>query len=133
MDGIKIEPTIMIVEDDMDTSKMLSYVLKSIGYKRILTAQNGKEALSLLDTKGLICIISDWNMPRMNGMDFFHHFRKHHKSGRIPFLLLTTESYKEKVVEAISSGVTDYIVKPFSSDVLEKKLRKVLGTKYLSS
>ncbi len=66
----KIEPKILIVEDDMDTSKMLSYVLKSIGYNRIISAQDGKEAIHLLDTKGLVCILSDWNMPRMNGMEW---------------------------------------------------------------
>lgn len=130
MQGIKADPKIMIVEDDMDTSKMLSYVLKSIGYKRIIVAQDGKEALSLINTKELICILSDWNMPRMNGMDLFLHLKSHSKASKIPFLLLTTESEKGKVVEAISSGVTDYIIKPFNSDVIEGKLRKVLGTKY---
>ena len=75
MGKLKIDPTILIVEDDMDSSRLLSFVLKTLGFKRVLVAKDGQEAVPLLRTKGLMCIISDWNMPRMNGIELFQHFK----------------------------------------------------------
>ena len=131
MNNQLIEPVILVVEDDLDTSKMLSYLLKSIGFKRVLVAQDGIEALNIIsNTKGIICIVSDWNMPRMSGMDLFEHFKKEPLSRKIPFLMITTEAHKEKVEAAALAGVSDFVVKPFNSEVIEGKLRRMLGEKY---
>lgn len=126
------EDSILVVEDDLDTSKMLAFLLKSIGFKKILVAKDGIEALSTIkSTKSIICIVSDWNMPRMSGIEFFLNFKKdYEKTKKIPFLMITTEAQKDKVEEAINVGITDYIIKPFNGLVVEDKLKKLLGNKY---
>ena len=122
------EKTILIVEDDIDTSKMLAYLLKSIGIKKIHSAKDGIDALSIMSTiKNIDCIISDWNMPRKSGIEFFRNTQQNSRYQKIPFLMLTTESQKDKVEEAIQLGITDYIIKPFTSFIIESKLKKILN------
>lgn len=131
MNNLIIEPAVLVVEDDLDTSKMLSYLLKMIGFKRVLVSSNGIDAMQLVSsTKGIICILSDWNMPKMSGLEFFKEIKKIETLRKVPFLMLTTVAYKDKVNLALSEGVHDYIVKPYNTSVIEEKLKRALGSKY---
>ena len=131
MNNLIIEPAVLVVEDDLDTSKMLSYLLKMIGFKRVLVSSNGIDAMQLVSsTKGIICILSDWNMPKMSGLEFFKEIKKIETLRKVPFLMLTTVAYKDKVNLALSEGVHDYIIKPYNTSVIEEKLKRALGSKY---
>jgi two-component system chemotaxis response regulator CheY len=105
---------------------MVGRELRRLGYNQQTAASDGAEAWKLYsdslakDPFGLI--ISDWNMPRMTGLDFLTKVRSHNVGADTPFVLLTAEGQKEQVLDAISAGVTQYILKPFSSKNFEEKL-----------
>lgn len=114
---------ILVVDDSMAMRKILSNHLKNIGYTELVEASNGKEALqAVVDNEGISLILCDWNMPEMNGLEFLKKFREEDK--KTPFIMVTTESEKDKVVDAIQAGVSSYILKPFSQDVLKEKIHQ---------
>jgi len=116
---------ILVVEDCPDTRQMIKHALKHSGFKNIYEASDGKEALIFLNSNRVDLVITDWRMPHMDGLTFFHHVSA--KSLRkIPFLMLTAECQRESVLEALEAGVTDYILKPFSIQTLATKVRNCL-------
>ena len=106
---------------------MVGRELRRLGYTQQTVASDGAEAWKLyqealkVDPYGLI--ISDWNMPKITGLDFLKKVRTHERNSDTPFILLTAEGQKEQVLDAIASGVSQYILKPFSSKNFEDKLR----------
>lgn len=109
--------------------ELLGAYLRRLGFKEIIEASDGQEAYQvLIDFKNrglnIDLIISDWNMPNMNGLDLLKLIRANHSWSKLPFLLVTTESEKPKVVEAIQSGVTNYMVKPVEEATLRDKLER---------
>ena len=117
---------ILIVDDLMTTRLFIRKLLRKLGFSNVSMAGDGEEALIEFKVKQIDLIICDWNMPNMDGMVFFKHLQKDTKLKNIPFLLMTAEKGKEKVVEAIKSGINHYIVKPVELGVLEKKLKEIL-------
>ena len=120
---------ILIVDDMQSLRELLGAYLRRLGYKDILEASDGQEAYQVLvDSKNrglnIDLIISDWNMPNVNGLDLLKLIRANHSWSKLPFLLVTTESEKPKVVEAIQSGVTNYMVKPVEEATLKEKLER---------
>ncbi len=101
--------------------------LQAIDGIEITTAQNGLEALDAFDAGKFDLILSDWNMPAMTGIEFLEAVRI--RDSKIPFIMITTECQKGQVVEAIAAGVTDYLVKPFTSDALIEKVSRFVGSK----
>ena len=118
---------ILVVDDQKDMQKIVQSSLKMLGYANIVAANNGRAALDVLDNQRIDLIICDWNMPVMTGIEFLEKVRAQDKYKGTPFLMLTTEGYKENVFLAIEKGVTDYLVKPLVPAVLEKKLNEILG------
>ncbi len=118
---------ILVVDDQKDMQKIVQSSLKMLGYINIVTANNGRAALDVLDNQNIDLIICDWNMPVMTGIEFLEKAREQDKYKGTPFLMLTTEGFKENVTLAIEKGVTDYLVKPLVPAVLEKKLNEILG------
>jgi two-component system chemotaxis response regulator CheY len=101
-----------------------------MGYRNIVEAADGDEALGKVmlgykNAEPIEVIISDWNMPKMNGLDFLKQIRASEKFSQLPFLLLTSESEKDQVTEAILAGVNQYLVKPFQPKAFEEKLKAV--------
>jgi two-component system chemotaxis response regulator CheY len=123
--------TRFLVVDDMPTMRELVKVqLRSLGYRNVVEAGDGDEALSKVvlgykNAEPIDFIISDWNMPKMNGLDFLKQIRASEKFRHLPFLLLTSESEKDQVTEAILAGVNQYIVKPFQPKAFEEKLKAI--------
>ena len=120
---------ILIVDDMQSLRELLGAYLRRLGFKEIIEASDGQEAYQvLIDFKNrglnIDLIISDWNMPNMNGLDLLKLIRANHSWSKLPFLLVTTESEKPKVVEAIQSGVTNYMVKPVEEATLRDKLER---------
>jgi two-component system chemotaxis response regulator CheY len=120
--------TRVLVVDDMSTMRMLTVkLLGDLGFTDITEAADGEAAwnsiLSASPSFGLI--LSDWNMPKLNGIGLVKKLRADPKHKKVPLLLITTESEKGKVVEAVMAQVDDYIVKPFTLQVLTEKLTAI--------
>lgn len=88
----------------------------------ITEAEDGQQALRYFESQSFDVVLSDWNMPNMDGLTFLQRVREQNKD--IPFIMITTEAERARVVAAIQSGVTDYLVKPFTPDDLRSKLEK---------
>lgn len=118
---------ILIVDDFATMRKVIRNLLKQVGYENITEAENGAAALRVLKSQKIDFIISDWNMPVMNGLDLLKSVRADAEVGKTPFLMVTAEALKENIIMAVKSGVNNYIVKPFSAEVLNEKIEKILG------
>lgn len=121
--------TKVLVADDMPTIRdLVKNQLKAMGFKNIIEAADGEQALNLLiqhesqDPKVKL-VISDWNMPKMTGLEFLKQVRATEQWVNLPFILLTSEAERDQVTEAILSGVSQYIVKPFAGKAFEEKVK----------
>lgn len=121
---------ILIVDDMPSLRELLKAYLRRLGYKQISEAEDGRDAYQLMmaakaSGAPFELVISDWNMPNMTGLELLKLVRSVPEWKNLPFLLLTTENEKEKVMEAVLAQVSNYIVKPVEEEVLKEKLRKV--------
>jgi two-component system chemotaxis response regulator CheY len=94
-------------------------------FANVEEAENGRDALDKLRAESFGFVISDWNMPVMTGIDLLRAIRADDKLKAIPVLMVTAEAQKENLVEAIQAGVSNYIVKPFTAEVLQEKMNKI--------
>jgi len=117
----------LVVDDFSTMRRIVRNILKQLGHNDVEEAENGREALQKLKRESFDFIISDWNMPTMDGLELLRAVRADPQLKTMPFLMVTAESKQENVVEAIKSGVSNYIVKPFTADVLKGKIDKILG------
>jgi len=117
---------ILVVDDHSLTRTMVRAILKGIGFENILQAENGQEAVEHILHGNIEIVICDWNMPEGTGLEVLKTIRTDERFRDLPFIMLTAEAYRENVAAALSAGVTDYIVKPFTADVLAEKLNLVL-------
>jgi two-component system chemotaxis response regulator CheY len=115
---------ILVVDDMMTMRKIVSKSCKDLGFTEIVEAADGQLAWDTLQSSdspfGLV--ISDWNMPNCTGIDLLKRVRADGRFKKLPFVLLTAESEGHQVAEAVKSGVDNYIVKPFTPDLLKTKL-----------
>lgn len=118
---------ILVVDDFATMRKIIKNILLQLGFKDILEADDGTTALELLKKQKVDLIISDWNMPKMPGIELLKAIRSNEKLKDIKFIMVTAEAQKENVIEAIKYGVNQYVVKPFTPETLKEKLEKVLG------
>jgi len=120
---------IMIVDDSLSMRKIIGNVLKQLGFKAedLIEATDGEDAWQKLQQNkdDVKIIFLDWNMPKMNGYDFLRLVRKHPEFNDVKIIMVTTETAKPKVIEALKAGANNYIAKPFSKDVLKQKLEKL--------
>lgn len=117
---------ILIVDDFATMRKVIKNLLRQSGYQNITEAEDGVAALKELRSQKIDFIISDWNMPNMTGIEFLRAVRADSKLSSLPFLMVTAESLKDNVVEAVKAGVSNYIVKPFTAEVLSEKIEKII-------
>jgi two-component system, chemotaxis family, chemotaxis protein CheY len=113
---------ILTVDDFSTMRRIIRNMLRQLGYTNIVEAEDGAEALSLLQREKMDFVISDWNMPNMNGLDLLKAIRADENLKPIPVLLVTAEALKENVVEAVKAGVNNYVVKPFTAEKLKEKI-----------
>lgn len=121
---------IMIVDDMTGLRQLLKGQLKLLGFSQFVESENGEQAYTLLRTefgtsKPVGLLISDWNMPRVSGMEFLQRVRADKRFENLPFLMVTAEGELKQVVAAIQAGVSEYMVKPFSPDTLKRKMISV--------
>ncbi|MBC7741937.1 MAG: response regulator [Bdellovibrionaceae bacterium] len=123
--------TRFLVVDDFNTMrKAIKKIFGEMGYTNIIEAADGQAAFETLQyqhAKGeaIDVIISDWNMPRMLGIDLLKLCKKTPEFKSLPFVLLTAESEQVQIIDAVKSGVSEYVIKPFSPQMLKEKLEKV--------
>jgi two-component system, chemotaxis family, chemotaxis protein CheY len=116
---------VMIVDDFATMRRILRNILKQIGFKNIIEADDGKNALKELKKEKVDLIMCDWNMPEMPGIELLKNVRSDDKLKDIPFVMVTAEAQKDNIVEAVKSGVSNYVVKPFTAETITEKLNKV--------
>lgn len=120
---------VLVVDDFPTMRRIVKNLLKQLGFENIDEADDGVNALAKLKNGGFGLVVSDWNMPNMEGIDLLRAVRQEPAVKDIPFLMVTAEAEKEKVIEAIKAGVDNYIVKPFTAEVLKEKLEKIAERK----
>lgn len=121
---------ILVVEDFKATRNLQILALNELGFSRIFEAENGEKALEKIrEEPDIGLVISDWNMPKMNGYDLLLQIRSSEISGSIPFIMATAQGEKSKVSQAIKAGANSFITKPFSPGELMTVIENVLGTK----
>ncbi|MDD5475957.1 MAG: chemotaxis response regulator CheY [Syntrophales bacterium] len=116
---------VLIVDDFSTMRKVVRNLLKQLGYENIVEAEDGLMALEELQSQKIDFIISDWNMPNMTGLELLKQVRADESLSKTPFLMVTAETLKENVIEAVKAGVDSYIVKPFTADVLSEKISQI--------
>ncbi|AJC86718.1 chemotaxis response regulator CheY [Campylobacter lari] len=120
---------LLVVDDSSTMRRIIKNTLVRLGHKDVLEAEHGVEAWDLLSQNDDIKIlITDWNMPEMNGLELVKKVRAEEKYADMPIIMVTTEGGKAEVITALKAGVNNYIVKPFTPQVLKEKLEDVLGT-----
>jgi two-component system, chemotaxis family, chemotaxis protein CheY len=120
---------ILAVDDSATMRRIIKNQLKQAGYEEVDEAGNGREALTMLGQAHYDLLITDWNMPEMNGLDLVKEVRKNDASKAMPILMVTTVAGKEDIVTALKAGVNNYMVKPFDTATLRAKIAQVAGVK----
>ena len=119
--------TILAVDDFSTMRRIIRNMLKQLGYNNILEAEDGAVALRLLQGGKVDFVISDWNMPNMNGLELLKAIRADPQLKMTPVLMVTAEAVKECIIEAVKAGVSGYVVKPFTAETLQEKLTALLS------
>ena len=118
--------TIMVVDDSRIMRNTVKGVFSGVGMPfTFVEASNGEEALALLEAFSVDLVLLDWNMPKLSGIDFLKEVRAMDKYKTLPIVMVTSESAKFNVIEALKNGATDYITKPISSDTFREKIAKL--------
>ncbi|TYT76241.1 chemotaxis response regulator CheY [Desulfobotulus mexicanus] len=118
---------ILCVDDFATMRRILKNILKQLGFTNITEADDGTTALEELKKGKFDLIISDWNMPKMSGLELLKTVRGMDDYKDIPFLMVTAEAQKQNVVEAVQAGVSNYVVKPFTAESISEKIEKILA------
>jgi len=118
---------ILAVDDSPTMRRIIINTLKRAGFTDVQEASDGKDALAKMKVDKPNFIITDWNMPEMDGLTFVTTLRNDNEYKSIPVLMVTTRSVKEDIVVAMKAGVNNYIVKPFTPDTLKAKIDQVLA------
>ena len=118
---------VLIVDDQNSVRQMTRMTLEEIGMRHIHEAENGKRAMETASVQPLDLIISDYNMPEMDGLGLLRALRGHPIARKVPFILLTGRGDRELVLKAAQAGVNNYLVKPFTAAILRAKIEQVMG------
>jgi len=119
---------LLVVDDSSTMRRIIKNTLARLGHKDILEGADGVEGWSVLNSNPDVdMLITDWNMPEMNGLDLVLKVRSDDRFKDLPIIMVTTEGGKTEVITALKAGVNNYIVKPFTPQVLKEKLGAVMG------
>ncbi len=118
---------ILVVDDSTTMRRILKNCLKSLGDNEVLEAGDGAEGMEELQKAGGVdLILTDWNMPNVNGLEFIQNVQKSEFKSA-PIIMVTTEAEKPKVVTALKAGAKNYVVKPFTPEVIKEKINQVIS------
>jgi two-component system, chemotaxis family, chemotaxis protein CheY len=116
----------LVVDDSPTMRRIVINALKTFGYGEIIEAEDGQEGLSKLMGDKVDFVITDWNMPNMTGLELTKAIRSNDSLKHLPILMVTTRGLKQDIVEALQARVNNYVVKPFTPQVLKEKIDAVL-------
>jgi two-component system, chemotaxis family, chemotaxis protein CheY len=120
---------LLVVDDSSTMRRIIKNTLSRLGYEDVLEGEDGLQGWTVLNENPDIgMLITDWNMPEMNGLELVKKVRGDTRFSDLPIIMVTTEGGKAEVITALKAGVNNYIVKPFTPQVLKEKLAAVLGT-----
>jgi two-component system, chemotaxis family, chemotaxis protein CheY len=118
----------LVVDDFSTMRRIIKNFLNELGYNNITEADDGNSALPALKSGNIDFVITDWNMPGMPGLDLLKHIRAEPATQKLPVLMVTAEAKREQIIEAAQAGVSGYVVKPFTAQILKEKLEKILAS-----
>lgn len=116
---------ILIVDDFSTMRRIVKNLLRDLGFNNTQEADDGLTALPMLKKGGFDFVVTDWNMPGMQGIDLLKNIRADAELKHLPVLMITAEAKREQIIEAAQAGVNGYIVKPFTAATLKEKLDKI--------
>ena len=116
---------ILVVDDFATMRRIISNVLRQLGFEDIVEAEDGAKALKVLDSEKIDFVITDWNMPEMSGMNLLKAIRVKSDKDEMPVMMVTAEALQENILAAAQAGVNNYIVKPFDAATLSDKINKI--------
>ena len=122
---ISDDKIILIVDDVKKAREFTRNVLEKLGFKKFLEAENGLEALRLLKDKTVHLVITDWQMPRLDGLALIRAIKKDNTLNNIPVIMISAETSFEKIKLAINEGLSGYILKPYSLETLKQKIEAI--------
>ena len=124
-----LEDTRFLVVDDFSTMRrILRNLLKELGFMNVQEAEDGVDALAKLRAGTFDFVVSDWNMPNMNGIELLRAIRADARLKHLPVLMVTAEAKRDNIIMAAQAGASGYVVKPFTAATLDEKLMKIFRT-----
>lgn len=118
----------LVVDDSSTMRRIVCNALRDLGHTDLVEAADGAEALDQLEATRPDFVVTDWNMPNVNGLELTRSIRGHAEFGTLPILMITTRGMKEDVLAAMQARVNNYVVKPFTPQVLGEKIDAILKT-----
>ena len=118
---------VLVVDDFATMRRIVKNILTQLGFKNIIEADDGTTAMDVLKSEKIDLIISDWNMPKMTGLDLLKAVRADSGMADTPFIMVTAEAQQDNIILAVKAKVSQYIVKPFTADTLSEKLEKIFS------
>jgi len=116
---------ILVVDDFSTMRRIIKNLLRDLGFNNTIEADDGLTALPILQAGGIDFLVTDWNMPGMQGIDLLKAVRANEKLSTIPVLMVTAETKREQIIVAAQAGVNGYVVKPFTAATLKEKINKI--------
>lgn len=130
---INLNMKVLVVDDFATMRKIVRNILKQIGFTNIIEADDGAAALSIIKSDKIDFVVTDWNMPNMSGLELLKKIRAEEKAKDTPVLMVTAEGLAENVVDAVKSGVDNYIVKPFTAETIQAKIEQIFAKRSAKS
>jgi two-component system chemotaxis response regulator CheY len=118
---------ILVVDDFSTMRRIIKNILRQLGFNNIVEADDGTTAWEIMNKDRVEFVISDWNMPKMTGIDLLRKVRGSEEFADVPFLMVTAEAQQENIIEAVQAKVSNYIVKPFTAETLGQKIDKIFS------
>lgn len=115
----------LVVDDFSTMRRIVRNLLKELGYSNVEEAEDGAIALSMLQKGNFEFVVTDWNMPNMDGLTLLQRIRSDAALAKLPVLMVTAEAKKENIIAAAQAGASGYVVKPFTAATLDEKLSKI--------
>ena len=118
---------VLIVDDFSTMRRIVRNILRQLNLNNVVEADDGTTAWDILNREKIDFIVSDWNMPNMTGIELLRKVLAIEQFAHLPFLMGTAEAQQENIIEAVQAKVSNYIVKPFTTDTMKQKIDKIFG------
>ena len=116
---------VLVVDDFSTMRRIVKNILRQLGFNNVVEADDGTTGWEILNKDNINFIVSDWNMPKMTGIELLRKVRASEEFADIPFLMVTAEAQQENIIEAVQAKVSNYIVKPFTAETMKQKTDKI--------